>query len=287
MDVAAVREVVTDVIDHGISERKACEHLRVSRASIRYESAGPDPEADALKGRVKDLAMRHKRYGYRRITWVMRNRLGLQVNHKRVYRYWRQAELTLPRRRPRKKTRRPWIRDLSAAGPNELWAIDFVADRTCYGANLRMLTVVDEYTRECLTIQVGWRMPSVDVVAALEELVRQRGAPVHIRCDNGPEFIAETLESWAKGHGITVAHTEPGSPWQNGFNESFNGKFRDECLNQEVFFSRVEAQVVVEWWRRSYNEERPHSSLGYRTPAEFAAAAPLGGRNGRGNPGLN
>jgi putative transposase len=281
-----MREVITDVVGHGVSERKACEHLGVSRASMRYEGKGPDPEAEALRGQVKDLALKHRRYGYRRITRVMR-RLGLEVNYKRVYRYWRQAELALPRRKPRKKTRTPWVRKLQAETLNRLWAIDFVADRTCYGAKLRMLTVIDEHTRECLAIQVGWRMPSVDVIAVLEELVLQRGAPVYIRCDNGPEFIAEKLNAWAEGHGITIAHTDPGSPWQNGFNESFNGKFRDECLNQEVFLSRIEAQVVVEWWRRSYNEERPHSSLGYRTPAEVAAAARLGGQRGENNPSLN
>ena len=262
---------MTDVVGCGVSERKACEHLGLSRASMRYAGKGPDPKAEELKVRVKDLAFKHRRYGYRRITWVLR-RFGLKVNHKRVYRYWRQAELVLPRRRLRRRTTTPWVRELQAVRPNKLWAIDFVADKTVYGAKLRMLTVIDECSRECLAIQVGWRMPSVDVIVVLNELVLQRGAPVYIRCDNGPEFIAEKLKEWAEAHGIIVAHTDPGSPWQNGFNESFNGKFRDECLNQEVFFSRVEAQVIVEWWRRSYNEERPHSGLGGKTPAEVAAA---------------
>ena len=279
-----MRGITTDVIGHGISERKACEHLGVSRASMRYEGKPEDPKAAEIKIRVKELAFKHRRYGYRRITWVIR-RQGDLVNHKRVYRYWRQAELALPRRRPRKKTRMPWVRELQAVTPNKLWAIDFVADKTCYGSKLRMLTVIDECSRECLAIQVGWRMPSVDVISALEELVCQRGAPVYIRCDNGPEFIAEKLKEWAEANGITIAHTDPGSPWQNGFNESFNGKFRDECLNQEVFLSRIEAQIVVEWWRRSYNEERPHSGLGGKTPAEVAAAhrgmytSPCGGNS--------
>ena len=267
-----MRAVVTCAVSHGVSERKACEHLGVSRASMRYEGKGPDPQAEALKGRVKELAMKHRRYGYRRITRVLNRLIPERVNHKRVYRYWRQAELALPRRRPRKKARMPWVRTLQAVTPNKLWAIDFVAEKTVYGSKLRMLTVIDECSRECLAIQVGWRMPSVDVISVLDELVCQRGAPVYIRCDNGPEFIAEKLKAWAEANGITIAHTDPGSPWQNGFNESFNGKFRDECLNQEVFFSRVEAQVIVEWWRRSYNEERPHSGLGGKTPAEVAAA---------------
>jgi len=276
-----------ETVSHGITERRACRHLGVPRSSMRYEVQPEAPEAVALKGQVKTLALKHRRYGYRRITRLIR-RLGDPVNHKRIYRYWRQSELQLPRRRPRRRcVNRAWVRQLMAVTANRLWAIDFVADQTCFGAKLRMLTVVDECTRECLAIQVGWRMPSVDVIAVLEELVRQRGAPCHIRLDNGPEFIAESLKKWAEGHGITLAHTEPGSPWQNGYIESFNGKFRDECLNQEVFFSRVEAQVVVEWWRRSYNEERPHSALGGKTPAEVAAAhregyTPPGGDSGHG-----
>ena len=267
-----MRAIVVDIVGHGIPERRACNHLKVPRSSMRYEVRPEDPRTEALKNQVKALALKHRRYGYRRITRVMR-RLGERVNHKRVYSYWRQGELQLPRRRPRRRClNRAWVRELRASMPNRLWAIDFVADQTCFGSKLRMLTVVDECSRECLAIQVGWRMPSVDVIAVLQELVLQRGAPCHIRLDNGPEFIAEKLKAWAEANGITIAHTEPGSPWQNGFIESFNGKFRDECLNQEVFLSRVEAQVVVEWWRRSYNEERPHSALGGKTPAEVAAA---------------
>ena len=266
-----MRAIVTDVVGHGVSERRACERLGVGRASMRYEGRPEDPKVEEIRLRVKELAFKHRRYGYRRITRVIR-RMGDLVNHKRVYRYWRQAELVLPRKRVRRKTRMPWVRELRAMEPNKLWAIDFVADKTVYGSKLRMLTVIDECSRECLAIQVGWRMPSVDVISVLEELVCERGAPVHIRCDNGPEFIAEKLKTWAGANGITIAHTDPGSPWQNGFNESFNGKFRDECLNQEVFLSRIEAQIVVEWWRRSYNEERPHSALGGKTPAEVAAA---------------
>jgi len=185
----------------------------------------------------------------------------------------------LPRRRKRKRRRTPITqRAYSATSPNEVWSYDFIHDRTEYGQKLKFLTVLDEYTRECLEIRVEKRMSSRDVMETLDELIQERAAPCYLRSDNGSEFLAKQLQEWLGEQGVTPIYIEPGSPWENGFIESFNGKLRDECLEEEMFWSRGEAQVVVDWWRNMYNQERPHSSLGNITPAEFAVrAVPLGG----------
>jgi transposase InsO family protein len=198
-------------------------------------------------------------------------RQGYTVNHKRVERLWRLDGLPLRRRRKRKR-RLPdaQARPRPATCPNEVWCYDFLFDRTEYGQKLKILTVLDEYTRECLEVRVEKRMDSRHVMETLDELMQERGVPTYTRSDNGSEFIAERLRNWLSGRGTEPVFIEPGSPWENGFAESFHASLRDECLNEEIFYSRGECQVLVDWWRRMYNAERPHSSLGYRTPMEAA-----------------
>jgi transposase InsO family protein len=197
-----------------------------------------------------------------------------QVNKKRVHRLWKLEGLSLPRRRPRRGAyiRQP-ERLLRPQRPDEVWSYDFVEDRTERGGRLRLLCVLDEYTRECLAIRVERRLGSVEVIQTLEWLFLTRGVPAHLRSDNGPEFVAQNLKQWLKNNGCKTLYIEPGSPWENGHVESFNGKLRDECLNREMFRNGQEARTVVERWRNEYNERRPHSALGYVAPAEFARRA--------------
>ena len=198
-------------------------------------------------------------------------REGYRVNHKRVERLWKLEGLPLVRKRSRKRKRSYCLgRGPEATRPNEVWSYDFIHDRTEYGQRLKMLTVLDEYTRECLEIRVDKRMDSRHVMETLEELIAERGVPRYARSDNGAEFVSRRLTEWLREKGVESIFIEPGSPWENGYLESFHGKLRDECLNEEIFWSRGEAQVVVDWYRDVYNSERPHSSLGYRTPAEVA-----------------
>lgn len=198
-------------------------------------------------------------------------REGYRVNHKRVERLWKAEGLPLVRKRSHKGKRSHCSgRGPEAARPNEVWSYDFIHDRTQYGQRLKMLTVLDEYTRECLEIRVDKRMDSRHVMETLEELIAERGVPRYARSDNGAEFVSRRLTQWLREKGVEPVFIEPGSPWENGYLESFHGKLRDECLNEEIFWSRGEAQVVVDWYRDVYNSERPHSSLGYRTPVEAA-----------------
>ncbi len=251
-----------------LPESRACQVLGVSRSSFRYVARPEDPMNQVVLEEIGKIAQRQRRYGTPRITWAL-ERIGLLVNHKRVERLYRQAGLQLPRRRPRKK-RVPveWRRPHPALGSNEVWTMDFVHDLTWHGGKIKFLTVLDEGCRECLEIRAEKRMGSREVLETLDELMNEHGAPKYIRTDNGPEFVANELRNWLEKKGVQVLYIEPGSPWQNGFIESFNGKFRDECLNQEVFLSKAEAQVVVDWWRQVYNWERPHSSLDGKTPME-------------------
>jgi transposase InsO family protein len=223
------------------------------------------------------LASRFGRYGYRRVTALLRQE-GWRVNHKRVERLWRQEGLKVPAKQP--KRGRLWLADGSivrrrAEHRDHVWSYDFVFDRTADGRKLRLLTIVDEHTRECLAIDVARRLNSEDVLTRLAELFVRRGVPVHIRSDNGPEFTAKAVRRWLKRLGVQTLFIEPGSPWENGYVESFNGKLRDECLNLERFDTLLEAQVLVERWRCEYNQLRPHSSLGYRPPAPEAAPEPI------------
>ena len=223
-----------------------------------------------MVARMKELAAHYPRYGYRRIR-IFLGRDGHRMSAGRAYRLWRAAGLQVPRKRPRKRVaaRRP--RPQAPTGPNQVWSYDFVFDRCANGQQLKCLTVTDEFTKEGLAIDVEGRIRSPRVIDVLSRLVSARGAPRFLRSDNGPEFVSKALLSWIVAQGIGTALIEPGKPWQNGVNESFNGKFRDECLSLEWFRSRAEAKFVIEAWRRHYNEVRPHSSLDYLTPNEFVA----------------
>ncbi len=259
----------------------------MSRAAVRYVRRPEDPVNVDLRKDLRKLSERHRRWGVRRAhEWVRRR--GREVNHKRVGRIWREEQLQVPpRKRRRKRPGWTWERPCTAIRMNQAWGIDFMYDRTQYGRNLKILNVVDEYTRECLESRVEWKMNSRHVLETLDELVFKRGKPRYIRSDNGSEFIAKVVEEWARVQGIGMVYIEPGSPWQNGFVESFNGKMRDECLNGELFFSRAEAQVIVDRWCDEYNRDRPHSSLGYLTPTEVAARARDLGPWGQGYHALN
>ncbi len=255
-----------------VSERRACRVVGQCRASQQYVPRRADDEA-VLRARIVALAREYGRYGYRRVTALLRAE-GWRVNHKRVERLWRREGLKVPQKQP--KRARLWLTDGSCvrrrpAYPNHVWSYDFVMDRTKDGRPLKLLTVLDEYTRECLAIEVQRRLTSQQVREVLSELFVTRGCPTHIRSDNGPEFIARALRSWYGHLAVSPLFIEPGSPWENGYLESFNGKFRDELLNGEVFYTLREAQIVIEWWRRHYNAVRPHSALGYRPPAPEAA----------------
>jgi putative transposase len=259
-----------------ISERRACRALGQPRSSQRYSPQTSEAE-ERLTESIVSLATQYGRYGYRRITALLRWE-GWRVNHKGVERIWRREGLKVPQRQP--KRGRLWLNDgscirLRPQHPGHVWSYDFVADRTHNGRPLRMLTVIDEYTRECLAIRVGRRLKAEDVQECLTELFCARGTPKHIRSDNGPEFTSHRIRRWLNELGTQTLFIEPGSPWENGYIESFNGKLRDELLNREIFYTLQEAQVLTERWRDQYNRRRPHSSLGNRPPAPEAHPAPF------------
>jgi putative transposase len=224
----------------------------------------------AVVERMKELSAQYPRYGYRRIQ-IFLARDGHRMSAGRAYRLWRAVGLQVPRKRPRKRISAARPRPQAPCGPNQVWSYDFVFDHCANGQQLKCLTVTDEFTKEGLAIDVDGRIRSARVIEVLSRLVSVRGAPKFLRSDNGPEFVSKALLSWIVAQGIGTALIEPGKPWQNGVTESFNGKFRDECLSLEWFRSRTEAKVIIEAWRRHYNEVRPHSSLGYLTPNEFVA----------------
>lgn len=242
--------------------------IKQPRSTQRREPVRRDDE-DALTQAVIRLATEYGRYGYRRITALL-NAEGWQVNHKRVARIWRREGLKVPIKQPKKG--RLWLNDgscirLRPSWRNHVWAYDFVHDRTKDGRPFRMLTVIDEYTRECLAITVKRKLKSGDVLETLADLFVERGMPDHIRSDNGSEFRATLVREWLEGLEVKPTYIEPGSPWENGYNESFNGKLRDELLDRELFDTLQEAQILIERWRVHYNTKRPHSSLGYKPPA--------------------
>ena len=254
-----------------VSERRACRVLGQARSTQRHRPESSEYE-DRLVRQMTELATQYGRYGYHRITGILRW-AGWRVNHKRIERLWRREGLKVPRKQP--KRRRLWLGDGSCIRRrpehrNHVWAYDFVADRTRDGRPLKMLTIVDEYTRECLAIHVERRMRSIDVLQVLADLFLERGAPMYIRSDNGPEFAAILIRQWLKRVDVETLFIEPGSPWENGYVESFNGKLRDELLDGEIFYTLHEAKVIIGRWRREYNTIRPHSSLGYRPPAPEA-----------------
>jgi len=259
----------------GVSERRACRVLGQARSTQRHRARGRDDEP-RLVSRIIELARQYGRYGYRRITALLR-REGWRVNTKRVERIWRQEGLKVPKKQPKRS--RLWLGDGScirrrAEHRNHVWSYDFVSDRTHDGRPLRMLTMVDEYTRECLVLDVERRLDSENVLERLTDLFTTRGTPICIRSDNGSEFTATAAREWLGRLGVETLFIEPGSPWENGYNESFNGKLRDELLNGEIFYTLTEAKVLIERWRREYNTFRPHSSLGYRPPAPEAKQWP-------------
>lgn len=241
------------------------------RTSQRRDPIVKDDE-EALRAEVVRLASRYGRYGYRRVTALLK-RDGWRVNHKRVERIWRQEGLKIPKRQPKRD--RLWLNDgscvrLRPAHANDVWSYDFVKARTHDGRGFRILTVIDEYTRQCLALVVERSLTSDDVLDCLARLFVEHGIPEHIRSDNGSEFTAKAVRKWLGRLGVKTLFIEPGSPWENGYNESFNGKLRDELLNGEIFYTLQEAQILIERWRIEYNTFRPHSSLGYRPPAPEA-----------------
>lgn len=251
-----------------VSERRACRVLTQPRATQRYLNHS-DGYRESLASRMVELATRYGRYGYRRVTALLKSE-GWMVNHKRVERIWRMERLKVPSKQP--KRGRLWLNDgscmrLRPEHKDHVWSYDFVMDRTSDGRAFRILTIIDEYTRECLATLVKRGITSQDVLEQLYILFLTRGVPEHIRSDNGPEFTSKALRGWLSNLGVRTLFIEPGSPWENGYIESFNGKLRDELLNREVFNTLAEAQVLIEWWRREYNQVRPHSALGYRPPA--------------------
>ncbi len=251
-----------------VSQRRACQVLTQPRATQRYVQQH-DLERESLAKRIIELASRYGRYGYRRVTAILRSE-GWRVNHKRVERIWKMEGLRVPQKQP--KRGRLWLNDgscirLRPEHKDHVWSYGFVTARTTDGRASRILTVIDEYTRECLAMVVKRRITSQDVLDQLYILFLVRGVPEHIRSDNGSEFTSKSVRGWLSNLGVEALFIESGSLWENGYVESFNGKLRDELLNREVFSTLIEAQILIEWWRKEYNQIRPHSSLGYRPPA--------------------
>ena len=259
---------------YGASERHACRVLGQPRTTQRYQPNIADDE-ELLTAAIVHLASQYGRYGYRRITALLRVE-GWHVNHKRVERMWRREGLKVPAKQP--KRGRLWLNDGSCIRLRPCWrhhvlAYDFVQARTHDGRAFRMLTVIDEFSRECLAIAVARHLRSDVVLQVLTDLFTRYGAPDYIRSDNGSEFTTKSVRAWLPRVGVKTLYIEPGSPWENGYNESFNGKLRDELLNGEIFYSLTEAKVLIEQWRIHYNHLRPHSALGYRPPAPETFAA--------------
>jgi len=251
-----------------VSERRTCRVLGQHRSTQRKTPRGREDE-EALTADLVELARRYGRYGYRKIGALLRD-AGWLVNPKRVERIWRREGLKVPQKQP--KRGRLWLADgscvrLRPEHRDHVWSYDFVEERTHDGRRFRMLNVIDEFTPECLAIRVDCKLKAIDVIDVLSDLFIQRGVPSHIRSDNGPEFVANAVQQWIAAVGAKTAYIERGSPWENGYVESFNSRLRDELLNGEIFYSLREAQVVIESWRRHYNSVRPHASLGYRPPA--------------------
>jgi putative transposase len=248
-----------------VSQRRICGLLDVAESSCRYVSRRDDEE---LRTKLMEAAREKPRWGYRRLQFVLEQK-GVRANHKRVYRVYREAGLLIRRRR-RKRLLRAGISRPMVTEANQEWALDFVHDAAESGRKFRVLSVIDVYTRECLTLEADTGFPSRRVTRELEKIMAERGVPEAIRCDNGPEFTSRHFLAWALERKIELVHIEPGRPVQNAFVESFHGKLRDECLNASWFGNLFEAWVKIMAWKEEYNEERPHSSLGYLTPRAFA-----------------
>jgi putative transposase len=263
------RQQVAYAVTRGLSSRRACALLSVARSTLGYVSRLIARDAPVLPA-MRTLAGQYPRYGYRTIR-IFLDRQGHVMSADRTYRLWRQAGLQVPKKRPRRRVATTRPRPLPPTAVNHVWAYDFVFDTCADGRTLKCLTVIDEFTRECLAIDVAAGIRSGRVIEVLTQLVSVHGAPRYLRSDNGPEFVARAIVRWLQTAQIETAFIDPGKPWQNGADESFNGKFRDQHLSLQWFRNRADAKVSIEEWRRHYNEVRPHSSLGYRTPLEFKA----------------
>jgi putative transposase len=255
-----------------LSERRACRLIGIHRSVARYKPTRQEPPG--LMTRLRELAAERRRYGYRRLTVLLR-REGFQVNHKRVYRLYRKEGLLVRRRRRKKTGGMERVMPPVPERVNQRWSMDFLLDGVGDGRRLRVLTLVDDYSRECLAIEADTSLPGARVVQILEQVSGVRGTPEAVVLNNGPEFAGKALDAWAYQRGVGLHFIDPGKPVQNAYIESFNGKFRDECLNEHWFGNLAEAQAIMEAWRQDYNTVRPHSSLGNRTPEEAAMAAGL------------
>ena len=278
---AAVTHVVTTL---RTPERRACRLLGQARSSQRYAPKAPPGDEAAVVTAMRQQVRANPRYGYRRVGALLR-RSGFRANDKRIHRLWRREGFKVPIRVVKKRATGQSANGIAkspATGPNDVWTWDYIHDRTANGRALKLLSLVDEHTRECLALVAGRSLPAAAALAAFQEVLAQRGAPKRLRSDNGPEFIAKALQGWLSKAGVATAYVAPASPWENGFVESFHARLRDEFLNAEVFDDAAHAQALATAWRRRYNEERPHSSLGYRTPREFAAACSASGRQAPG-----
>ena len=260
------REAAAQIRTAGISQRRACGLAGIGRSSCRYRSRPRDD--GKLVEELKMFSRRHPRLGYRMAHASLPGDFG-QVNHKRVARLWRCHGLSVPRRRRRRRGSKKGLVPLRATHPNHVWTYDFMQDSCLHGGKLRFLTVVDEFTRASLAIEINTSFPAQRVMFVLAWLFTIHGRPKYLRSDNGPEFIATAVQQWLAKEGVKTRYIDPGKPWQNAFGESFNSRFRDECLNQEVFYGLADARVITGRWWRYYNTERPHSSLGYKSPHAF------------------
>jgi putative transposase len=267
------RRQVVYGMKRGLSQRRACRLFSVARSALSYQSRLAAKDAPALDA-MRRLARTYPRFGYRRIAILMQ-REGFLMSFDRAWRLWRNAALQVPKKRRRRRPASARPRPTAPKQRHHVWAYDFVFDRCANGQVLKCLTIVDEFTRECLAIDVAGRIRSARVIDQLAKLITVHGAPSHLRSDNGSEFVSRAVLRWLTERNINTALIDPGKPWQNGLDESFNGKFRDECLNMEWFRSRAEAKVIIEVWRKQYNHVRPHSSLSYLTPNEFINQLPI------------
>jgi transposase InsO family protein len=263
------RTAVKSLVEQGkCSKRCACRLVKISRSVATYAFKRADEEKELVE-RIKELAHQHRRYGYRRITSLLQKE-GKRINHKRVYRLWKIEGLSLKKRRFKRKKVSVVKGEMKRAEyPDHVWTYDFIDDVTEKGNQIRILNVVDEFSRELLAVRVGRSITSQEVIEVLEYLSLKRGMAAYIRSDNGPEFIAGAIKEWLSKHGIRSIFINPGSPWENSYIESFHGKLRDECLNQEIFSSVEQAGIVLENWQEEYNNYRPHSSLGGLSPSEY------------------
>ncbi len=271
MSPQAKRNAVKHLVaERDYSERGACQLVGISRMSARY-SPIPQPREAAFKQRVRQLANQHPNYGYRRITAILR-REGSRVNHKRVQRIWQAEGLQLPRRKPRKRRYGPRGEVVHKAQfRNHVWSYDLLEEHTVKGKRLRILAVIDEYTRECLALLVDRSITSNEVIDLLDWLFLIYGKPLHLRSDNGPELVSHKVQDWLAAQSCQTIYISPGSPWENAYIESFIGKFRKECTDRYLFYTLEETRSIIEDWREEYNHYRPHSALGYLPPSAFAS----------------